>query len=161
MDLLDRLLAHNHWTTREFLTMAESLTDEQLDQQFDIGHQSLRATFEHIVHNVEVWSAIMTGLPHSRAGESDVAVAGLITRLDKAAERLAKLAKSVRDRNAWDELWLDPIDGQEKTYGGAIAHVITHSMHHRAQIRYLMRCLGVSNLPEGDVLTWEMSYSDE
>jgi uncharacterized damage-inducible protein DinB len=43
----------------------------------------------------------------------------------------------------------------EKTYGGAIAHVITHSMHHRAQLLYILRQLGLNDRPEGDVLSWE------
>ena len=40
----------------------------------------------------------------------------------------------------------------EKTYGGAIAHVITHSMHHRAHLLYMLRQPGLTALPEGDVL---------
>jgi uncharacterized damage-inducible protein DinB len=36
-----------------------------------------------------------------------------------------------------------------------IAHVITHSMHHRAQLIFMLRELGVEDLPEGDVLSWE------
>ena len=40
-------------------------------------------------------------------------------------------------------------------YGGGIAHVITHSMHHRAQPLYMLRRLGIEGLPEGDVLSWE------
>jgi uncharacterized damage-inducible protein DinB len=56
-----------------------------------------------------------------------------------------------------DEQWLDTLDQPptEKTYGGANAHIITHSMHHRAQLRYLLRQVGVTNLPEGDALAWE------
>jgi uncharacterized damage-inducible protein DinB len=40
-------------------------------------------------------------------------------------------------------------------YGGGIAYVITHSMHHRAQLLYMLRRLGIEGLPEGDVLSWE------
>jgi hypothetical protein len=36
----------------------------------------------------------------------------------------------------------------------AIVHVITHSMHHRARLLYMLRRLGPANLPEGDVLSW-------
>ena len=52
---------------------------------------------------------------------------------------------------------MDTLDSPpaEKTYGGAIAHVITHSMHHRAQLLYMLRRLGLEGLPEGDVLSWE------
>jgi uncharacterized damage-inducible protein DinB len=42
-----------------------------------------------------------------------------------------------------------------KTFGGALAHLLTHSMHHRAQIMFLMEKVGLTEHVEGDVLTWE------
>ena len=36
-----------------------------------------------------------------------------------------------------------------------IAHVITHSMHHRAQALCIIEQLGLTDLPEGDALDWE------
>ncbi|HBL44460.1 MAG TPA: damage-inducible protein DinB, partial [Planctomycetaceae bacterium] len=39
--------------------------------------------------------------------------------------------------------------------GTGLAHIITHSMHHRAQLLYLLRLSGVESLPEGNVFTWE------
>jgi DNA-binding FadR family transcriptional regulator len=39
--------------------------------------------------------------------------------------------------------------------GGAIVHIVTHGMHHRAQLLYMLRLLGVQNLIEGDALSWE------
>ncbi len=66
-------------------------------------------------------------------------------------------SRDVADRGAWDEKWLNRRDDppKELSYGGTIAHVITHSMHHRAQLLYMLRLLGVENRPEGDVLSWE------
>ena len=81
----------------------------------------------------------------------------LIARFDQAAADLAALARSVEQSDAWDEIWIDPLDDPpvERSYGGCIAHVITHSMHHRAQVIHMMGRLGVEGLPEGDVLSWE------
>jgi uncharacterized damage-inducible protein DinB len=78
-------------------------------------------------------------------------------RIGVAADRLARVAGDISARGAWDDRWLDTLDEPptEKTYGGAIAHVITHSMHHRAQLLYMLRQLGMKDLPEGDVLSWE------
>ncbi len=160
MDLLDRLLGHDAWTTRELLLRSQNLTDEQLDLQFDIGHRTARATFLHIIRNVEVWADLMSGQP-VRRNQGDAydgrTIQGMIVRLDRAAADLAALARSVAQRDGWDERWVDYLDDppKEKTYGGAIAHIITHSMHHRAQLLYMLRRLGVAGLPEGDVLSWE------
>lgn len=153
MDLLDRLLGHDVWTTRQLLQLCEELTDEQLNRPFDIAHRTVRATFVHIIYNLEAWSDCMHGRPIRAArGES---IAELTARLDSAADDFGQLARQVAARDGWDERWADPLDGRERSYGGTIAHVITHSMHHRAQLLYMLRRLGVADLPEGDVLSWE------
>jgi uncharacterized damage-inducible protein DinB len=104
---------------------------------------------------MEVWSALMDG--RHVPSPVDRSIPGFLRRLEVAANRLAKIAKDIRERNAWDELWLDDLDNPptQKAYGTTIAHLITHSMHHRAQLLYLMRLSGVANLPEGDVFSWE------
>ena len=161
MDLLDRLLAHDAWTTRQLLLIARDLSDDQLDQQFDIGPGSLRATFLHIIRNVEVWAHIMQGHADRPDEPTDHSIPALIDRADKAHANLASLARSIRDRHAWDDKWTDHLDDPptEKSFAGAIAHVITHSMHHRAQILHILRKLGVPDRPEGDVLSWEAHHT--
>jgi uncharacterized damage-inducible protein DinB len=154
------LLGHDAWTTRQLLARCEGLSDEELDREFDIGHRSVRRTLLHIIRNVEVWADLMLGQPvRADAGgrPEGQSVAGMIVRLDSAAADLAALARSVAARRAWDEFWVDHLDDPptEKTYGGGIAHILTHSMHHRAQLLYLLRRLGVAELPEGDVISWE------
>ena len=160
MDLLDRLLGHDAWTTRQLLGLAVPLDDAALDRGFDLGHGTLRATFEHIVHNMEVWTDLMDGVPvreRPGPGEPGRSPAGLIARLDRVAEDFARVARDIARRRAWDVTWLDVLDDppNRKTYGGAIAHVITHSMHHRAQAIHMLRRLGVDGVPEGDSLSWE------
>lgn len=155
MDLLDRLLGHDAWTTKGLLDICANLSDEQLDREFDIGFRTLRATLDHVIHNIEVWSALLAN--HAVKRNHDTSVSGMICRLEAAAALFATTARAISDRNAWDDKWLDYLDSppQEKTYGATIAHVITHSMHHRAQVLYLLRLSGVANLPEGDVFSWE------
>ena len=137
MDLLDRLLAHDCWTTRQLLLKTADLSDEQLDHEIDFGHKTLRRTFEHLIRNMEIWSELMAGQVPSERADADQSVPELINRLDAAAKLLATVVASIRDRDAWDERWVDSLDGCEKSYGGSIAQVLTHSMHHRAQILYM------------------------
>ena len=149
MDLLDRLLEHDTWTTRQLLLLYRGLTDEQLDREFDIAYRTVQATFVHIIGNVQAWSDLMAGQPiRANQGRS---VSELIARLDRAANDLARVSKIVAQRDGWD----DPLENPpvERTYGGSVAHIITHSMHHRAQLLYMLRLLGVEELPEGDVLS--------
>lgn len=155
MDLLDRLLEHDAWTTRQLLEICATFSDEQLDHPFDIGHRTLRATFDHIIHNMEIWSSLMAGTDTQRP--ADRSITGMIERLAAAKSRLSTVAREIAARDGWNDQWLDHLDDppQEKSFGTAIAHVITHSMHHRAQVLYMLRLSGVPSLPEGDVFSWE------
>jgi uncharacterized damage-inducible protein DinB len=160
VDLLDRLLGHDAWTTRALLGRAATLDDAALDRPFELGHRTVRATLLHLVRNMEVWSDLMAGVPvRADAGQAPAgrSIAGLTARLDRAAQDLAEVGRAVAGRGGWDETWLDVLDDPpaRKTYGGALAHVITHSMHHRAQVIAMLRALGVGDVPEGDVLSWE------
>jgi uncharacterized damage-inducible protein DinB len=128
MDLLDRLLQHDAWTTAQLLLRCQELTDDQLDRRFDIGHGSVRATFEHIIFNVEVWSNLMAGhqpLPADR----QQSVPAFTQRLDRAASILSEVARDVATRDGWDETWLDVLDDPpvRKSYGGAIGR--DHTQH--------------------------------
>jgi uncharacterized damage-inducible protein DinB len=107
---------------------------------------------------MEVWTDLMAGRVVSvdqNRRRADRSISELLSRLERAAVGLATIAQEVAARDGWDERWVDRLDGRVKTYGGSIAHVITHSMHHRAQLLYLLRRLGLKDLPEGDVLSWE------
>ncbi len=155
MNLLDRLLGHDDWTTRRLLELAAPLPDDDLDREFDLGKRTLRATFDHMIRNVEVWTDLMRSrAARERAGTS---IAELMTRHDASMAEFSALANEIESRGAWDESWMDREEAppKERTFGGTIAHVITHNMHHRSQLLFMLRRLGVQDVPEGDVLSWE------
>lgn len=158
MDLLDRLLGHDAWTTEQLLRLSRQLDDARLDRQFDLGNQSLRATFAHMIGNVEVWTGLMAGRTVDLSPPDD-ALPALEQRHARSYAEFAALARRIRDEQRWDATYLDTLDNppRPKTFGGTIAHVITHNMTHRGEILHLLQRLGVSDLPEGDALSWEAS----
>jgi uncharacterized damage-inducible protein DinB len=79
LDLLDRLLGHDLWATTQLLELSREVTDAQLDQEFDIGHRSLRGTFEHMIVNIAFWTALMTEQP-AYEERDERSVAALIDR---------------------------------------------------------------------------------
>jgi uncharacterized damage-inducible protein DinB len=159
LDILDRLLRHDVWTTRQLLLYCRTLTPTQLNQTFDIGHETLQKTLEHIIRNMEVWTDLMYQRPIQT--NQDTSIEGMLTRLDLVGADFAALAHEIRDKGREDELWTDYLDEPpaQKTYGGTIAHLITHSIHHRSEVLHILKRLGVSDLIEGDVLSWEQHYS--
>lgn len=155
MDLLDRLIAHDTWTTRQLLLACQALPDPALDREFDIDHRSLRQTFSHMIANLETWTDLLCERAvQRRSGES---VPELLDRLSAAAQDFAHLARRIDRETRYDDRFLDTLDQppRRKTFGGAIGHVITHNAHHRAQIMYLMERVGLREHIEGDLLSWE------
>src|SRR4029079_11770935 len=122
--------------------------------------RSVRATLLHMIRNMEVWTDLMAGRPvrdDARLRAQGQTVDGLLRRLDIVAVELAEVSRPIASENRLDDCFVDQLDNPptSKTYGGAIVHVITHSMHHRAQLLYMLRKLGVRDLIEGDMLSWE------
>jgi uncharacterized damage-inducible protein DinB len=157
MDLLDRLLAHDSWTTRQLLLACEALPDILLDREFDIDHKSLRLTFVHMIANMEVWTDLLYGRPVKQL--SGKSIPELLVRLNIGSQDFALLARRIAREGRFDDFFLDILDDppQKKTFGGAIGHVLTHDMHHRAQIMYIMEKVGIREHIEGDLLSWESS----
>ena len=155
MDLLDRLLAHDTWTTRQLLLACEPLSDELLDQEFEIDQKSLRKTFVHIIENMETWVDLLSERPVTeRTGTS---IPELLNRLTIISREFANVARQVGREQRYDDCFPDSLDNPPrlKTFGGAIGHLLTHSMHHRAQVMWLMERVGLQEHIEGDLLTWE------
>jgi uncharacterized damage-inducible protein DinB len=157
MDILDRLLGHDAWTTRQLLERSRAMPDPLLDQPFDFGHGGVRETALHMLGNVETWTDLMLGRP-VRRDDTRVSMDELLARHDAAYAEFAAFARDIRDAGRLDELWLDVLDAPptQKTYGGAITHVILHNMQHRAELLHMLSRLGLDDLIEGDALSWEM-----
>ncbi|MEP7358280.1 MAG: DinB family protein [Anaerolineales bacterium] len=164
MDLLDRLLGHDVWSTRQLMLQARPLTDAQLDQSFDIDSRTLRECFSHIVGNMEGWNDLLyeRAVPGDQPGPRSQTLDGLLARLEAAGAEFAALARDIGRDSRWDDTFMDVLDNppRPKTFGGAIAHVITHSMHHRAQAMFMLEQLGIKEHIEGDALTWEYQGRD-
>lgn len=155
MDILDRLLAHDSWTTHQLLLACRSLPDGLLDKEFDIDHKSLRETFIHVIENMEIWTDLLNERPvQEKTGNT---IADLLERLNIVSRDFANLARNIAREKRYDDCFIDILDNppMKKTFGGAIGYVITHNMHHRAQIMFLMERTGLKNHLEGDLLSWE------
>ncbi len=153
MDLLDRLLGHDHWATAQLLDVSRGLTEAQLDQPFDVGHRTLRETFEHLIFNVEFWTATAAGQPVD-AQRNDRSLAALTERHERAYAAFAALARRVCDEGSLDDTFVDHFGGR-MTFGGAVLHVALHDEGHRIEALHILERLGVPDLPEVDHGLWD------
>jgi uncharacterized damage-inducible protein DinB len=148
------LLAHARWADAHLLDHAAKLTDPQLDQPFDIGLQTLRATITHNIGAMRSWADVYAQRPQRPwiGDEGPFTPDELRAMHDETHDDWADLAA---------RLPLDTIverPPRRFTRAHILAHVTTHSIHHRAQAFNILRHLGVGSvsdpLPPLSVTGW-------
>ncbi len=166
-DILDRLLRHNAWATRQLIEGARSLSPEQYVCRFDIGPGSVHDTLRHIVSVMYGWADSIADRPRRPSlgadGEGPVrSIDELLRLLDDAANEFQKTAGEIVEQGRNNEMMSVTFEGRtwEFTRGTALAHVLTHGMHHRAQVFNMMRRLGAPLDIDGDVIEWEIATRD-
>lgn len=156
------LLGHNLWATRLLLQGSATLDAEQFHRRFDIGPGSLHDTLRHIIGAMLRWADRIGGRPVAesieRPGEYDT-IAELDAHLTRADAALRRVAAELDAANRWDETMQFAIpDGATYHFSRAAAmlHVLTHGMHHRAQVLNIRRRLGLPPFRlDLDVVEWE------
>ena len=154
MDLLDRMLGHDRWATALFLEKSRDLTDEQLDQPFDIGQGTLRETLDHMIYVVDSWTRQMAGEPTPPPREGRPSIAELMERHERNSAFFADVARRMQADGRLDETFVDHYD-YSQSIGATIIHVVLHNAQHRAEARHILERLGVEDVWEGDPQEWE------
>ena len=164
MDMTDRLLEYDAWSTARLIENAEQLKAADLDREIRPGHvvfsfagpePSVRLMFANHVYEKEVWVAAMSG--DKIPTESDNDLSALRVRHDTAAKRFRDIARGIRDRGEWDDAFVDALcdPPQSFTYGSVVAHIIEHAAHRRAMLITVLKELGVKDVESGDPIDWE------
>jgi hypothetical protein len=157
MDLFDIFSGQESWHTKRLLELAKTLNDEQLDRPlsrqvkvfpWDGPDQTLRQILERIVQTKEVWAAALTGgsmPPMDNAPAGDRTPSAMLERLDKADGAFHGVLTDVRNRNGWEDTFVDALcePPETFTFGGMFAHVITFNTYRRMLALEAMRWLGV------------------
>jgi AraC family transcriptional regulator len=161
-DLSDRMVGHHLDRVRELLAVAETLPPDKLAQPlrpgfvavwFEGEEASAALMAERLVFTLEVWVAAMAGLPTPEEQPET----SLLERFDAAAKRFERIARSLRDRGAWDDAFVDALcePPQSFSYGGVVAHALTFGTVRREALASLLTELGAPELASPDPLEWE------
>jgi len=152
-DPIDVLLAHDRWATANLLQACCELSEEQFQQKFEMGLGTLQATATHILGAMRGWTdALAEGEPRERLEKSQHSAAELLAMHAEVTDEFESRVKG----HPFDEIVTPSRGGRtyEFARGGIFPHVMTHSMHHRAQGLNMLRQLGVDPLPAGSVMEW-------
>ena len=161
-DLTERLVGHHLGRVRALLEAATTLPREALERElrpglvvvwFEGEEPSAAVMAERLVFTLEVWLAAIAGReqPRPRAGED------LLARHDRAAREFARIARTLRDRRAWDDAFVDALcePPQSFTYGGVVAHVLTFGAIRREHLAGALAELGAAVPDTADPILWE------
>ena len=157
MDLFDIFAGQESWHTRRLLDLAKTLSDEQLDRPlknqvkifpWDGPDQSLRQILDRMVQTKEVWAAAITGgsvPPMDNARPEHRTPSAMQARLESAEDKFQGVLTDVRNRGAWDDVFVDALCEPAETFsfGGMFAHVITFNAYRRMLAIDALRWLGV------------------
>jgi uncharacterized damage-inducible protein DinB len=161
-DVLPILFGHNLWATRLLLERSRELSAEQFHQRFEIGPGSLHDTLQHIVGAMGRWADVIGG----REARARIETNGRRHRADELIELLVQadaelraVAELLTASGRWGEIMeFTTTEGRtwRFTRATAMAHVLTHGVHHRAQALNMRRQLGLPPLGfDLDVVEWE------
>ena len=132
---------------------AAKLDDAALDQEFDIGHRTVRKTLDHITVGIELWTSLMRGEP-ARWEPNPSDVETMRRRQSAAYDAFEEVAGRVIAEGRLDETFVDPWDYQQ-SLGSTVLHVILHSHVHRSELLHMYQRLGFEPFTEGDPQEWE------
>jgi AraC family transcriptional regulator len=168
-DLTERLVLHHLERSGALLAAAANVTAEELERPlrpgfvavwFEGEEPSAALMASRLVWTLEVWTAAIVGEapPDAPSGGASngagggastaavptVDVADLRHRHARVAPRFARVARSIRDRGAWDDAFVDALCAppQSFTYGGVLAHVITYGAIRREMLASVLTELG-------------------
>lgn len=157
LEMIRDYQGYSDWGTRRLLTLAEKLTDGQLDRPFEMGLGTVRKTFRHLANAEAWWHQNWTMGPAGSFPESETkeSVAELRNRIDSAwaardqfVSRLsaADLSRPVRVKPRPDFTIDFPL-------GVSLVQLCGHATHHRAQVLNMLRHLSVE-VPQMDLILW-------
>lgn len=166
MDPTTLLLHHDVDDTRELLTAASELTEEQyrrvripnyMVEPFRGAEESIAAVLAHLIESKEVWLAAIDGadLPSERGDD----LAELVKRHEQVAVRWLETVREIDRRGGWDDTLIDALCDPPESFiiGSVIAHVLGYSAHRRYLVRHWLRTdltFTGNEFGEGDPINW-------
>jgi uncharacterized damage-inducible protein DinB len=162
MDLADirHLFDYTEWANDLAMDAANSLTDEQLQRDFGISHQSIFGTLTHMAGAEWVWLQRWHGRSPLKAEawtmwtpESCGDLATLNDRWSEVVDARAQLISQLTEEKLAAELSFNLLSGDPSSMRlvDQMRHVANHATMHRGQVVGMIRQLGIDP-PSTDLL---------
>ena len=157
---LRRLFAYSDWACDRVHAHARSLPDAALDQPFEIGVGSLRATLLHVRFAEHWWLQNWTEGPDRPFPELPVGtpIAELDGLWKETRARRNQLLAGMNTADLTQRLTARPRPGVERVFpiGVVLLQLCGHGTHHRAQAQNMLRQVGAKP-GDLDYILWRRS----
>ncbi len=148
---------YSDWADGRLLDAADSLSDERLDESFEMGRGTLRKTLMHLWAGHDVWLARWRGKTDAPWPDEDepVTLAELRERFLRTHRARGDFIESLTPADLTRSLtYLDSLGGIFRaTLGQMMLQGANHATHHRAQAVNMLRRVG-AGLIELDYMMW-------
>lgn len=160
--LISIMLESNAWATGVLLESCGGLSPEQFHRRFEIGPGSIHDTLRHVIGAMLRWADRIGGTPlrpSIEVPEKRSSIAELREALKLAVQDLRATVDRVSAAGAWHEtieFTIPDVTTYRFSRAAALVHVVTHGVHHRAQVMNMRRQLGLPSLEvDLDPVEWE------
>ena len=153
-DQTKQALRYNEWANRAFARLLEDLPSELLDREVVSSFPSLRKTVEHVFDAETLWLMRLRG-------ERTDGWPGSVVKDSSSIGFFLERSRELREHGLGltHEASEEPIRYLD-TEGGAhantaiemIQHCVNHSSFHRGQLVTMLRQLGVTQIPQTDLI---------
>lgn len=147
------MIAHDRWANGALYEACRGLSEEQFHQKFEMGCGSVHENLVHNLGAMRSWTDVLN------AGEIRPWLDGLRLDVDGVIayeQEVTGPFEAAALQGSFDDVLTSSRGKSTRrfTRGGILTHVMTHSMHHRAQCLNMLRQLGVKELPRSSVVEW-------
>lgn len=140
---LTDFLRYNDWANDRLLNAAAELSDDVLDQPFDVGLGSLRRILTHIWAGEQTWLQRWRGMTETPWPDESVklSIAELSQRFAETRTERAAFIAGLSDAALAKEITYRDSKGSlfRSTLSDMLTQGAVHSTHHRAQAANLVR----------------------
>ena len=160
MELLTKMVEHHVWLTGEMVSVADRLTDDQLDERIgldvDDDEQTIRSLLSRLIGQMGMWNAAMATRAYDWSVEEHEPLSSMRERLASEGPTYLAHVHSVVAAHRLDDTFVDATcqPAEVFTYGGMIAHVLTFAAHRRTLVALAFGKHGADELGWGDPMLW-------
>lgn len=158
VELLREFADHGVWANKRLLEVSQRLAPALLDRQLPGSFPSLRTTWMHIRNAECMWHLRLSAVGEPRwPAEESQELATVLPYTEILQRYVSTLtAEALEGMVSYTNLRGEPCT---QVRWRPLLHCLNHSTYHRGQVVQLLRSLGVTEIPNTDLVNYQRSQA--